>query len=74
MYTDLHAKYVLFLSDFNQTSILSTDVQKIFKYQFSQRSVQWEPSCSMPTARQSEANSQICNFVNTPNNVNTLVT
>ena len=31
----LHVKYPLFFSDFNKTSILSTDFRKYFKYQFS---------------------------------------
>jgi len=33
MYTCLHVKYPLFLSDFNKTLILSTGFRKIFKYQ-----------------------------------------
>ena len=62
MHTYLHVKYLLFLSGFTQTSILLTDVQKISKYQFSYKSVQWEPSCSMPTARQNEANTHFLQF------------
>jgi hypothetical protein len=30
----LHAKYPLFLSDFNETSIFSTDIRKILSYEF----------------------------------------
>jgi len=49
MYIGLHVKYPQFLSDFNETSILSTDCQQIFQYQISCKSVQWEPSFSMRT-------------------------
>jgi len=33
--------YPIFLSDFNQTWILSADFWKIFKYHISRRSAQW---------------------------------
>jgi len=45
----LPVKYPLFLSDFNKAQIFSADFRKILKYQFSRKSVQWEPSCSMRT-------------------------
>ena len=32
-YTDIHVEYLLFLSDFNQTWILSTDFRKILTSQ-----------------------------------------
>ena len=33
MYIGFHEKYPLFLSDINETSIVSTDFRKILKYQ-----------------------------------------
>jgi len=35
MYVGLQVKYLLALSDFNQTSFFSTDFQKTLKYQIS---------------------------------------
>ena len=51
---DLHVKYLLFLSDFNETWIFPTDFRKILKYQISWKSVQWEPSCSMRKDRRTD--------------------
>ena len=48
----LHVKCPLFLSGFIETWIFSTDFRKIFKYQTSRKSVQWELNCSMRTDRQ----------------------
>ena len=45
----LRVKYLLFLSDFNETWTPSTDIGKIIKYRISWNSVLWEPSCSMRT-------------------------
>jgi hypothetical protein len=62
MYTGLHVKDLLFLSDFSETLIFLTDFQKILKYQISWKSVQWEPSCSKRTNRRDEANSRFLQF------------
>ena len=46
-YIGLHVKYLLFLSDFNETWIFSADFRKTLKYKISWKVVQCEPSCSM---------------------------
>ena len=47
MYACRYVKYPLFLADCDETWALSTDFRKIFQYQISWKSVQWEPCCSM---------------------------
>ena len=57
LHIGLHVKDPLFLSDFNESWIFSTHIQKILIYQIWWKSIQWEPSCSMRTDRHDEANS-----------------
>ena len=57
----LDIKYPLFLSDFNETLIFSTDFRKILKCKISLQSIQWEPS-SMRTDRRTEMTKLIVAF------------
>jgi hypothetical protein len=69
-FTCLQVKCPLFLSDFHQTGIFSTGFRQTTKHQISRKSVQWEPSCSMRTDRQTngrdDAKSFFQNFANAP--------
>jgi hypothetical protein len=57
----LHVKYPLFLSDFNESCIFSTDFRKNSNINFI-KSVQWELSCSMRTDGHDEPNSSVLQF------------
>jgi hypothetical protein len=54
MYLGVHVKHPLFLSDFNKTSILSTDFKEMLKQKTSLQSIQWEPSRSMRMGGQTD--------------------
>ena len=54
MHVGLHVKYPSFLSDLNETWIFLTDFRKILLPQILWKCVQWEPSCSMRTDRQTD--------------------
>ena len=67
----LHVRYLLFLSDSNVTRIFSTDFRRVIKYQISWKVVQWKPSCSMWTDRETDMTKLIValrNFANAPKN------
>jgi hypothetical protein len=49
MYTVLHVKYSLFLSDCNDPWTFLTDFRKILENEISRISVQWAGNFSMPT-------------------------
>jgi len=51
MYTGLHVKHSLFLSDFNVIWIFSTDFRKFFLHQVSRKPDQWNTSCSVRVNR-----------------------
>ena len=71
MYIGLHVKCPLFLSDCNETLIFPTDFRKIFIYQISWKSVQWERSCSVRTDRHTYLTELIValrSFANAPKN------
>ena len=67
MYIGLHVKYPLFLSDFNDIWIFSTDIWKILKYQISWISAQWVLSCSMLTDGRTDMTKQTVIFRNIAN-------
>ena len=57
---DMSARnYTLFLSDFHETCIFSADFQNALEYQVSLKTVQWGPSCSLRTDKQSQADTEM---------------
>ena len=66
----LHVQYPLFLSDFNETWIFSTDFLKILKNQISRKSMQWKPRWSKRTGGQTDMKKLLVafrNFAKLPN-------
>ena len=70
MYTGIHVKYPLFLSDFLMKFwSFSADFRKILKNKISWKSFQWEPSRSMQTETDMrKVIVAIRNFVDVPKN------
>ena len=64
MYIGLHVKCPLFLPDFDETWIFSTDFRKKSNIKFSRKCVQWEPSCPMLTDGQTAITKLIIAFPN----------
>jgi hypothetical protein len=64
MFVGLNVMYPLFWSDFYEPWIFSTNFKKMLKYQISRKSMQWEPSCSKQTDRQTEMTKLIVAFRN----------
>jgi hypothetical protein len=67
-----HVKNSLFLLDFNETRIFSTDFRNIRKYQISRKSAQWETSSSMRADVRTDKRDELIvafrNFTNAPEN------
>ena len=68
IYVALCMKYPLFLSDFNETWIFSTDIRKILICQISCWSVQREPSCFIRADRLDEIDGHFAQFCERPKN------
>jgi hypothetical protein len=73
MYIRVHVKYLLLLSDFNETWIFSTDFRKILEYQISWKSVEWARvvqggRTDGQTDRHDKATLTFGNFANAPKN------
>jgi hypothetical protein len=69
MYIGIHVKYLLLLSDFNETWNFSKDFPKVIKYQISWESLQSEPSSCVQTDKRAdihkEANSRVSQILRT---------
>jgi len=69
----LHVKSLLFISDFNETSIFFDRFSKVLNYQISLKSIQWEPSFTLRTDGQTDRQTGMmkltvafCNFADEP--------
>jgi hypothetical protein len=68
----MRAQCTLFSSTVNETCIFSTNFRKIFKFEISRESAEWEPRFSMRTDRQTHMMKLIIalrNFASEPKNV-----
>jgi len=70
MNIDLHVKYLLVLSDWNETWNISTDFRQILRYQILWKSVQWEKSGSMRADRWTDTTKLIVVLCNSANALN----
>jgi hypothetical protein len=71
MHIGVDVKYLLFLSDLDETLIFSTDFREILKHEISWKSVQRKPSCSMRTDERRDMTTQtdaFRNFAKAPKN------
>jgi hypothetical protein len=64
MYIGLNIQYRLFLSDFNETWIFSTDFRKLLNCKINWKSVHWESSCFMRTDGQIDMKKLMVAFQN----------
>jgi len=58
MYVARHVKFPLFLSDFNDSQIFSTDFRNILAYQISLNFVEWKQSWSVRVGRRTHGDRQ----------------
>jgi len=68
VYIGPHVKYPLFLSDYSETWIFSTDFRNVYKHQIS-LIVLWEPSCSVRWDGRDETNIRFSQFSERPWNI-----
>ena len=56
-------KVMLFLSDFNQIWIFTTDFLKVLRYQISWIYVQWHPDCTMRADRRTDGRTNVTKVI-----------